>query len=185
MLSQYLSDLYWLLKGFSSTLSSFFLLVYRRVSCIFTARVPQTGFSSRPDTLTPTQNYNSHAWTWQDVRFFVLSSFIPSLVPWKSSDQCRAQSPSTLHQPVGAYSVQLHKSHCNLCHVIIGFRSPPLSRTSHVNGNIWCGRKMKNSLQCLWWATSRIYSPRQSLLSVIICKQLDLLLLPVLKYSSL
>lgn len=48
----------------------------------------------------------------------------------------KTQSLSTLHQSFGAYSVQLRESHCNLCHVIIGFRCPPPFRTSQVIWNI-------------------------------------------------
>lgn len=45
------------------------------------------------------------------------------------------QPPPLLHQAGGAYSVQLHKSHCNLCCVIIGFRCLPLGRQRAEQGH--------------------------------------------------
>lgn len=113
------------------------------------------------DTLTPSQIHNSCAWTWQED-----SLHCPNLshcrLPWKSSDQCKTQS--TIHPSAvsrGVYSVQLQKSHCNLCHVIIGFRCLPAPRMNQTIWDIWCGRK-----KCLFRATSEIYVSRQSLLSV-------------------
>ena len=63
--------------------------------------------------------------------------------------------PLRTRQPRGAYSIQLHSSHCNLCHVIIGFRCRLPFRASQVIWNIWCGRKMMNSLQCLLTSHTR------------------------------
>lgn len=45
------------------------------------------------------------------------------------------QPPPLLHRAGGAYSVQLHKSHCNLCCVIIGFRCLPLGRQRAEQGH--------------------------------------------------
>lgn len=61
----------------------------------------------------------------------MLPHFIPisPQLPWKSSDQCKTQSPSSLLQSPWAYSVcSCTRSHCNLRHVIVGFRCSHLSK---------------------------------------------------------
>lgn len=105
----------------------------------------------RPDTVTPPQNH---------IRVCVGPTGCPSLCaaliypisgfPENPQISVKLNQPSTqLHQAARAYSVLLHKSHCNLRCVIIGFRCPPHSRVGQAIWNIWCGRKIANSFRCL------------------------------------
>lgn len=93
---------------------------------------------SRPDTLTSPQKH---------IKLCVDLTGCPSLCaaliypnsgfPENPQISVKHNQPSTLHQAAGAYSVQLHKSHCNLCRVITGFRCLPLNEPSNLKYLMW------------------------------------------------
>lgn len=64
------------------------------------------------------------------------------------------QPPPLPRRAAGAYSVLLHKSHCNLCCVISGFRCLPLSTEGQAIPQIQHGRKVTGSFYsffCHMW----------------------------------
>lgn len=117
MLGICVPHLHWIMENF--------LVTSRRISGLF-----NTEGTSSPFEPVLTQHFNADA----QPRCLNLTGCpsllaLPHFIPispqllWKSSDQCKTQSASPLQQSPWAYSACIcTRSHCNLRHVIVGFR---------------------------------------------------------------
>lgn len=135
---------------------------------------------SRPDTLTSPQKH---------IKLCVDLTGCPSLCaaliypnsgfPENPQISVKHNQPSTLHQAAGAYSVQLHKSHCNLCRVITGFRCLPLGPEWAKQFEISDVAGKSGVLFSVYYVTSGIFFcfSAEPVQSCIIWKHFDLLLL--------
>lgn len=80
------------------------------------------------------------------------------------------QPPPLPRRAAGAYSVLLHKSHCNLCCVISGFRCLPLSTEGQAIPQIQHGRRVTGSFYsffCHMWIFFGCFLSHPGLLRVV------------------